>query len=247
MATAAPPSSTLSNLANLLPTGTVLVFKALIPSFSNSGKCVLANKYLTIALIFCCSLTCFLSSFTDSFLGNDGKLYYGIATPSGLYIFNDDPNDGLNLGKDERMRKELRKYRLSFTDFVHAFVSFVVFLVVSFSSLDVQRCFFLKEGTNLEELFKYLPLGVGAFASALFTIFPTRRRGIGYGDVARGAGTGAVEEKELKKQETVNGKGKERGGVHENEWETKGNNGPSRTSIELASVSHVNDRVEDIS
>ncbi|GLT78969.1 hypothetical protein SLA2020_504840 [Shorea laevis] len=237
MAAAAPLSSTPSNLANLLPTGTVLVFEALIPSFSNHGKCELANKYVIIAVIFCCSLTCILSSFTDSFLGNDGKLYNGIATPSGLYIFD----DGLNLEEDERMREELRKYKLSFRDFVHAFVSFVVFLVVAFSSLNVQRCFFPKEGTNLKELFQYLPLGVGVFASALFTIFPTRRRGIGYGDIARGAGTGAVEEKEPKKQETVNGKGKERSGVHENAWETKENSGHSRTSINLASGSHVNE------
>ncbi|GKV08922.1 hypothetical protein SLEP1_g20492 [Rubroshorea leprosula] len=72
--------STASNLANLLPTGNVLIFQALLPSFSNNGNCSLAHKYLTLGLIFICSLACFLPSFTDSFVHDDGKLYYGIAT-----------------------------------------------------------------------------------------------------------------------------------------------------------------------
>ncbi|GLT38336.1 hypothetical protein SLA2020_125920 [Shorea laevis] len=100
--------STASNLANLLPTGTVLIFQALLPSFSNNGNCSLALKYLTLGLIFICSLACFLSSFTDSFVHDDGKFYYGIATRSGLYIFNDDLHDGLDLSNDETMRKKLK-------------------------------------------------------------------------------------------------------------------------------------------
>ncbi|XP_055961633.1 protein DMP3-like isoform X2 [Mercurialis annua] len=113
---AAPPSVTkkslatsAANLSNLLPTGTVLVFETLVPSFSNNGECFRANKYLTLAVIILCSLSCFLSSFTDSFIGNAG------------------PNE--------------------------------------------------------KQLIKNLPLGAGLFGSFLFIMFPTKRRGIGYGDI----------------------------------------------------------------
>ncbi|KAL2490415.1 Protein of unknown function (DUF679) [Abeliophyllum distichum] len=86
-----------ANLANLLPTGTVLAFRTLTPSFSNKGTCQLSNKCLTAFLIALCAIICFLSSFTDSFI-EQGKLYYGIATFKGMYIFNDDDqeSDGEN-------------------------------------------------------------------------------------------------------------------------------------------------------
>ncbi|XP_021283022.1 uncharacterized protein LOC110415651 [Herrania umbratica] len=81
-----------ANLANLLPTGTVFEFQALIISFSNNGNCEMAHMCMTLALgaIILCSLTCSLSSFTDSFIGEDGKLYCGVATLNGHYVFNDE-------------------------------------------------------------------------------------------------------------------------------------------------------------
>ncbi|XP_024439153.1 protein DMP10 [Populus trichocarpa] len=97
---------TAANLANLLPTGTVLAAESLIPSFTNNGECTLANEYLTLGIIVCCSLGCFLSSFTDSFTGKDGKMYYGIATWNSFHIFNDiDSDDGA--GREETTKEFL--------------------------------------------------------------------------------------------------------------------------------------------
>ncbi|XP_011023528.1 PREDICTED: uncharacterized protein LOC105124983 isoform X2 [Populus euphratica] len=180
-----------ANLANLLPTGTVLAAEALIPSFTNNGECTLANEYLTLGIIVCCSLGCFLSSFTDSIIGKDGKMYYGIATWKGLYVFNDiDSTDGA--GREEM--KDKAECRITFTDFVHAFTSLTVFLVFALSNSNVQNCFFPKAGANEKALIMNLPLGAGFLASFLFMLFPTKRRGIGYGDTAPPKKEGIIKE-----------------------------------------------------
>ncbi|KAK1295507.1 hypothetical protein QJS10_CPA16g01428 [Acorus calamus] len=80
--------STAANLVKLLPSNTVLAFQALSPSFSNRGQCHIANVYLTMFLITISAVSCCFFSLTDSLMGPNGKLYYGIATRKGLYIFN---------------------------------------------------------------------------------------------------------------------------------------------------------------
>ncbi|KAL9233277.1 hypothetical protein vseg_008298 [Gypsophila vaccaria] len=168
---------TTANLANLLPTGTVLAFQSLIPLFSNNGSCCLTNKYLTALLIWVFALICFVSSFTDSYLGPRGRLYYGLATPRGLYLFSE-----AELDEDESV--DLARYRLRFIDFVHAFVSSVVFLAFALGDAHVIKCYF---GETVDEwsngVLGNVPLVVGAFSSFLFLLFPTTRRGIGYADL----------------------------------------------------------------
>ncbi|KAK2976813.1 hypothetical protein RJ640_002212 [Escallonia rubra] len=168
-----------ANLANLLPTGTVLAFRALTPSFTNKGYCQLPNEYLTACLIGCCTITCFLSSFTDSFTDRDGKLYYGIATLNGLCIFNCGDHEG----EEREDVEDLAKFRIRCMDFVHAFVSLFVFLIFALSDPDVQMCFFREAGGSDNALTINLPLAAGVLSSFLFVIFPTTRRGIGYADV----------------------------------------------------------------
>ena len=73
--------SSAANLAQLLPTGTVLAYQALSPSFTNHGKCETSNQWLTAALVIVLSALSLFFSFTDSVVGRDKKLYYGIATP----------------------------------------------------------------------------------------------------------------------------------------------------------------------
>ncbi|KAI3448505.1 hypothetical protein Pfo_005170 [Paulownia fortunei] len=175
-----------ANLANLLPTGTVLAFRTLTPSFSNKGTCQLSNKCLTASLIAFCSIICLLSSFTDSFTDSDGKLYYGIATFKGLYIFNSSDEDRNHIEEMlEEINKsiDLSKLRISLIDFVHAFVSLFVFLAFALSDSDVQNCFFPLGGENSDVLVMNLPVAAGVFSSFLFMIFPTTRRGIGYADM----------------------------------------------------------------
>ncbi|ESQ32262.1 hypothetical protein EUTSA_v10005538mg [Eutrema salsugineum] len=178
------------NFAKLLPTGTALMFETLIPSFSNGGACTDKpfNKLLTISLISFCAAACFFSSFTDSFVGEDGRIYYGVATAKGLYILSDylddhehgyDPESGLTADKK-------RRYKLSFVDFLHAFVSVVVFLALAVESSDFRRCL-LPENNDGDDwggimviLIRYLGVMVGTVASFLLAIFPTKRRGIGF-------------------------------------------------------------------
>lgn len=163
-----------ANLANLLPTGTVLAFQIFEPSFSNNGLCQLSNKYLTAILVVVCAVFCFVSSFTDSFVDEDGKLRYGIATFKGLYIFN----------YDYQGEKDLEKFKLRFIDLVHGFVSLLLFLVFALGDSNVKNCYFSQVGTDWDALIMNLPLGAGALSSFLFTIFPTTRRGIGFTDLA---------------------------------------------------------------
>ncbi|KAL7083007.1 hypothetical protein ACP275_14G136000 [Erythranthe tilingii] len=185
-----------ANLANLLPTGTVLAFRTLTPSFSNNGICQISNKYMTSSLVAFCSIICFLSSFTDSFTTDDADgnkiMYYGIATFKGFYIFNQDNTtrddktmvDQLEEEEEKNAnREDLSRFRISMIDFVHAFVSLFVFLVFALCDSDVQNCFFPFGGVNLDELVMNLPLAAGIFSSFLFIIFPTTRRGIGIADM----------------------------------------------------------------
>lgn len=179
--------SAAANLANLLPTCTVLAFQALIPALSNNGKCLAVNKYLTFGVIVCCSIASILSSFTDSFVGSNGKLYYGIATIKGLYIFNKDDEDCIDHRGDEETDggdDGLAKYRIRKIDFVHAITSLMVFLVFAASSWEVRSCLFSGLGYDGNVFTMNLPLGVGVLASLLFMLFPTKRQGIGYADMA---------------------------------------------------------------
>ncbi|KAK9137094.1 hypothetical protein Sjap_007688 [Stephania japonica] len=176
-----------ANLVKLLPCGTVIAFQALSPSFSNCGLCQThANKYLTIALIVLCALSCCFFSFTDSFIDLDGKLYYGIATFKGFYIFNSGarPKESFVPSTVERLRKEemMKKYKITFVDYIHAFFSCLVFMALALGDPYVHRCFFERGDENTKEWLANLPLGVGFLTSLVFIIFPTSRKGIGYSD-----------------------------------------------------------------
>ena len=81
--------SSAANLAQLLPTGTLLAHQALSPSFTNHGKCDASNQWLTTVMVIILTTLCILFSFTDSVVGRrDGKLYYGFATLRGFNVFN---------------------------------------------------------------------------------------------------------------------------------------------------------------
>ncbi|XP_006658493.2 protein DMP5-like [Oryza brachyantha] len=181
--------SSVANLAKLLPTGTALAFQSLSPSFTNRGACLTSNRYLTAALLYLCVLSCIFFSFTDSFVGGDGKLYYGVATAKGFLVFNYDPSSGGGGGDDDddqRRRREvfkdLRRLRIRWVDYVHAVFTAVVFLTVAFSSTAVQTCYFPDSGDNVKQLLTNLPLGAGFLSTTVFLVFPTTRKGIGYGD-----------------------------------------------------------------
>ncbi|KAF7081341.1 hypothetical protein CFC21_085294 [Triticum aestivum] len=170
--------SSVTNLAQLLPTGTVLAYQALSPSFTNHGKCEASNQWLTVALVAILVVMCLFFSFTDSLVGRDGKLYYGVAAPRGFNVFN-FPGEDENREWD---RDELWSLRLRPLDFVHSFFAAVVFLTVVFSDVGLQNCFFPDANRNTQELLKNLPLGMAFLSTFVFTIFPTKRKGIGFSD-----------------------------------------------------------------
>jgi len=75
----------LSQLSNVLPTGTFLVFQILAPLATNNGNCHHVEVVLTsITLIFLC-LLCVVSSFSDNYKADNGMVYYGLVTPWGLW------------------------------------------------------------------------------------------------------------------------------------------------------------------
>ncbi|KAL9450613.1 hypothetical protein AB3S75_012356 [Citrus x aurantiifolia] len=170
-----------ANLANLLPTGTVLAYQALMPSLSNNGTCLAAHKYLSIVALAGCSIVCFLSSFTDSYYSK-GKLYYGIATIDGLHIFNkkDYEDEGEKADNDieygvkgtEKERVYLDKYKIRWIDFVHAFTSLLVFLVFATTNSDARRCFFPHPGPNTNVLLMHLPNTCWGFCKLPIHAFP---------------------------------------------------------------------------
>ncbi|XP_042519853.1 protein DMP4-like [Macadamia integrifolia] len=160
-----------AHLANLLPTGTVLAFQLLSPIFSNQGRCDVASRSMTAGLVILCGLSCFLSSFTDSFRDDKGAVHYGIATLRGLWVID---------GSATVPPEEAAEFRLKFIDFLHAFMSVLVFAAVALFDQNVVNCFYPTPSEETMELLTALPVGVGAIGSAFFITFPTTRHGVGF-------------------------------------------------------------------
>ncbi|XP_047334320.1 protein DMP2-like [Impatiens glandulifera] len=158
----------LGSLIKLLPTGTVFLFQFLNPVLTNNGNCHPINKYLSGALISVCTMSCFFTTFTDSYKGSDGNTHYGIATFKGLWP--SPCSDSVDLSK----------YKIRFGDFVHAFFSLIVFGVVSLLDSNSVECFYPSFESTEKILLMILPPVIGTVSGTLFMLFPTNRHGIGY-------------------------------------------------------------------
>lgn len=163
-----------AQLANLLPTGTLLAFQILTPIFTNNGVCDSATRYMTVVLLVILALSSFLACFTDSIKSSDGQIYYGFATFKGLWLFDYPAATAAGPLPD------LSKYRLSFIDGVHAVSSVLVFVSVALKDKNVTSCFYPTPGHEAQEVLDIGPIGIGLICSLLFVIFPIRRHGIGY-------------------------------------------------------------------
>ncbi|CAF2246746.1 BnaA08g14730D [Brassica napus] len=162
-----------ANLANLLPTGTLLAFQLLIPVFTTNGSCEYATRVLTLVLLTLLSISCFLSSFTDSVKAEDGNVYYGFATRKGMWVFDYPDPSGLGL-------PDLSKYRIRFVDWIHAVLSMLVFGAVAMRDNNAVSCFYPAPEQETKKVLDIVPVGVGVICSLLFLVFPTRRHGVGY-------------------------------------------------------------------
>lgn len=160
-----------AHLANLLPTGSVLAFQLLSPIFTNQGDCDTVGRSMTAGLIALCGLSCILLSFTDSFKDQTGNVCYGFATFRGMWVID---------GSTDLPPEVAAKYRVRFIDFMHAFMSIVVFAAVALFDQDVVNCFYPAPSDETKELLTTLPIGIGVICSMLFVVFPTKRHGIGF-------------------------------------------------------------------
>ncbi|KAG2687689.1 hypothetical protein I3843_09G063800 [Carya illinoinensis] len=160
-----------AHLANLLPTGSVMAFQLLSPIFTNQGICDPVGRFMTAALVTLCGVSCFLLSFTDSFRDNKGSVCYGFATFRGLWIIDGSANLSPEVAA---------KFRLRFIDFMHAFMSILVFVAVALFDKNVVSCFFPTPSYTTQEILTRLPVGIGVVCSMMFVVFPTKRHGIGF-------------------------------------------------------------------
>lgn len=161
-----------ADLAKHLPTGAVLAFEVLSPSFTADGACNATNRALTACLIAACALCCFVLCFTDSYRdAATGALRYGFVTPSGRLL----PIDG---GGPPPPRDQ--RYRLTLRDVAHGMLSFAVFLAVAVVDRNVVACFYPVESASTRQLLAAVPVAAGAAGSFLFAMFPSTRRGIGF-------------------------------------------------------------------
>ncbi|KNA05608.1 hypothetical protein SOVF_188750 [Spinacia oleracea] len=161
----------LGSLIKLLPTGTVFMFQFLSPILSNNGQCHTINKYLMGAFLVICGLNCGLATFTDSYVDNEGNTHYGIATTKGLW-----PSNNNSKGDNSNMSK----YKLRTGDFVHAFMSVLVFVVVAVLDKNTVDCYVPALETTRKTMLMVLPPIVGGLCSGVFAMFPSTRHGIGY-------------------------------------------------------------------
>ncbi|KAJ4981667.1 hypothetical protein NE237_032504 [Protea cynaroides] len=158
------------HLSNLLPTGTVLGFQLLSPIFTHQGRCNNDNQSMTVGLVTLFALSCFLSSFTDSIRDDKGTIRYGIATFRGLWIIN---------GSATISPEQAAEFKLKFVDFLHAFMSAMVFSAVALLDPNVMNCFYPIPSKERERLTS-LPVAMGIIGSVCFMTFPTTRHGIGF-------------------------------------------------------------------
>ncbi|KAG0631299.1 hypothetical protein M758_1G241700 [Ceratodon purpureus] len=172
----------LTQLSNVLPTGTFLVFQVLAPLSTNNGKCGRVEVVLTaFTLTLLCAL-CVASCFTDSYKAENGVVYYGFVTRRGLW----NPNfkhalisgcqGSYYVGQVEN-REDNLKYQLEIDDFVNAALSVVALATFSLLTEPVTTCFY--PGIQ-QSILKTVPLLVGLVIGAVCAFGTTPRNGIGF-------------------------------------------------------------------
>ncbi|KAH7857638.1 hypothetical protein Vadar_014869 [Vaccinium darrowii] len=167
----------LGSLIKLLPTGTVFLFQFLSPVLTHNGKCKTVNKYLSGILVGVCGLSCFFSTFTDSYKDSNGNTRYGIVTRKGLW-----PNSGTSV--------DLSPYKFRIGDLVHAYFAVLVFAVVALLDKNTMDCFY--PSFHSEDLLQALPPVIGVVSGTVFALFPNTRHGIGYPSSSSSSSSGST-------------------------------------------------------
>ncbi|KAJ3686133.1 hypothetical protein LUZ61_015297 [Rhynchospora tenuis] len=160
-----------ADLAKHLPTGSVLIFQILSPVFTNQGECDDVNRDMTKWLIIICSLAVFFLNFTDSFIDSGNNVRYVVATFNGLWVIDGSPPPDAEVAKT---------YSIKFIDFLHAIMAVMVFASVALFDNNIESCFFPVMSYDTRQILTVVPLATGLVGSALFVVFPSTRRGIGF-------------------------------------------------------------------
>ncbi|CAD6211307.1 unnamed protein product [Miscanthus lutarioriparius] len=160
-----------ADLIKLLPSGTVFLLQFLSPLVTNNGHCATFNKVLSGTLVALCGVFCAFSSFTDSYVGSDGRVYYGVVTQRGLRTFTPDP---------DAAARDLSAYRLRAGDFVHAALALLVFATIALLDADTVACLYPALELSERTMMAVLPPVVGGVAGYVFMVFPNNRHGVGY-------------------------------------------------------------------
>ncbi|KAI5654174.1 hypothetical protein M9H77_31361 [Catharanthus roseus] len=160
--------TSIGNLIKLLPTGTVFLYQFVVPILTNNGQCSLTNKILSGIFIGISGLSCFFSTFTDSYTDKEGQIHYVIATFKGFWPSSDSNS------------VDSSKYKLRIGDYFHAFLALVVFGVVVLFDGKTVECFYPSIQSHHKALLMALPPITGAVAGIVFAFFPNKRHGIGY-------------------------------------------------------------------
>ncbi|KMZ73338.1 hypothetical protein ZOSMA_14G01020 [Zostera marina] len=124
-------------------------------------------------VVVVCGLSCVLQSFTDSYKDEEGVVQYGVASRNGMWFFQRDIGDVLPTEKVE-------EYRIKVIDFVHAFMSLLVFVAVVLFDKNVVNCLLPGRNGKEKEVLVMAPFGIGFVCSVLFIVFPTTRHGVGF-------------------------------------------------------------------
>lgn len=166
----------LTQLSNILPTGTFMLFQALATLSTNDGHCGHTDKVVTGVIIGILSVICAFSCFTDSYKAPTGVVYYGVVTTQGLW----NPffvGSGLPDVTGPFYTGGNGKYNLRFFDFVNASLSVMAFMVLSLLTAPVKTCYYPHIRSAVVNS---LPLLVGAIIVIASPYAPPARNGFGH-------------------------------------------------------------------
>jgi hypothetical protein len=166
----------LTQLQNVLPTGTFLVFQVLAPLATNNGDCHRVEKVVTGITLFILSAVCCFTCFTDSYKAENGTLYYGIVTSTGLW------NPNFKHAPIANVRGRIYvggagKYKRQFDDFVNAALSVTALATLSLLTAPVTTCFYPNIASSI---LKTVPLLVGLVVSVVCAFGTNSRHGVGF-------------------------------------------------------------------
>ncbi|KAH8962445.1 hypothetical protein BDL97_05G102400 [Sphagnum fallax] len=166
----------LTQLSNLLPTGTFMLFQALATLTTNNGDCGHTDKVVTAVMLVILGAICAFSCFTDSYKAENGVVYYGVVTTTGLW----NPcfvGSGLANVSGAFYIGDNAKYNLRVFDFVNAMLSVMAFAALTLLTAPVTTCYYPHIP---DSVVKSLPILVGALIAIVTPYAPPARNGFGH-------------------------------------------------------------------